>query len=94
MAFSTDAGTLLGVSQAGSTAAAPTKQLALVVGAAFGMMVGIVLAFAFAKGRGTSRGRGADLGPANGELERDPDGDPGKKPRFADREAASGRAIR
>jgi len=94
MSFSTDAGKLLGVSQSGSTAAAPTTSASCFVGAAFGMMVGIVLAFAFAKGRGTPRGRGADLGPVNGELDRDPDGDAGKKPRFADREAASGRAIR
>jgi uncharacterized protein involved in exopolysaccharide biosynthesis len=65
--LSTDAGKLLGVAQAGSSAAAPTKQLALIVGAAFGMMIGIVLAFAFAKGRGTR----ADLGPNNGELDRE-----------------------
>ena len=57
------------------------------------MMVGIVLAFAFAKGRGTRDDRGADLGPVNGELDRDLEGDGGKK-RFADREAASGRARR
>ena len=89
MSLSTDAGKLLGVSQSGSSGPAPTKQLALIVGAAFGLMVGIVLAFAFAKGRGTR----ADLGASNGELDRDPDGDAGTQP-FADRESAVGRARR
>lgn len=66
--LSTDAGELLGVSQAGGSAATPTKQLALVVGAIFGMMVGIVLAFALAKDPEPDVTRGSDRASVNGDL--------------------------